>query len=190
MIITITGLWIRVRGNGTQYNIDSSVINLLNVGKFDTRSIIDFIIAMFNNAYLFGVPENLRSIYVHGNVSFRRVYGYVMYISRYRSASIHVGARRIRRDFGNCAAYWGWQVLAHEIAHLVGVGGGHYLRHGGIHLSVTKELLLGSLPMEVAISAVCYLLVDYSLGIECKRGYPASLSGQIINELSNSLLIT
>ncbi|WP_243666899.1 hypothetical protein [Vulcanisaeta sp. JCM 16159] len=110
--------------NGVSYNVSYSIISLLNAYGTGARRIVGFVISMFNNAYYFGVPGDLRSVYVHGNVGYRRVYGYVMYIRRFRSVSIHIGVSRIRREFGDCAAYWGWQVLAHEIAHLVGVGGG------------------------------------------------------------------
>ncbi|WP_054841823.1 hypothetical protein [Vulcanisaeta distributa] len=179
-------LWIRVLNNGIKFVINSSIINTLNTGNFSDQSITNFIIATFNNALLFGgVPEDIRSVYIHGNVGHRHVYGYVMYIRRYRSASIHIGTWRIKRDFSKCATYWGgWQVLAHEIAHLVGIGSGHYLRHGNIHLNVTKELLLESLPSEIAIPATYYLLIDYLLGIECKGGYSKASRDFIINELN------
>ncbi len=105
-----------------------------------------------------------------------------MYIRRYGSVSLHIGVGRIRRDFGNCAPYWGWQVIAHEIAHLVGVGGNHYLRHGNVHLSVAKALLLDSLPTSVAGPAIYYLLIDYSLG-RCKRGYSRVSMNFVTKEL-------
>ena len=176
--------WIKARIDGTRYNISRSVINLLSTGNLNGNDIVNFIITMFNNAHYFGVPDGLRSVYVHGNARYRHVYGYVMYIRRYGSVSIHVGVGRIRRDFGDCAAYWGWQVLAHEIAHLVGVGGGHYLRHGNIHLSVAKYLLLESLPREIALPSIYYLLIDYLLGIECKRRYSRASNRFIIDELN------
>ncbi len=171
---------------GVKYVINRSVIDILNIGGFDNQGITNFIITMFNNARSFGVPEDVRSAYIHGNVGHRRVYGYVMYIRRYRSVSIHIGTWRIKHDFSKCAAYWGgWQVLAHEIAHLVGIGGGHYLRHGNVHLNVAKELLLESLPLGgIAIPATYYLLVDYSLGIECKKGYSKTSRGLITSELN------
>ncbi|MGC8607661.1 MAG: hypothetical protein ACP5GZ_07520 [Vulcanisaeta sp.] len=175
-------LWVKVLNNGVRYSISHSIINLLSTKDFKDNSIINFIITMFNNAYSFGVPEDIRSVYIHGNVGYRRVYGYVMYIRRYRSVSIHVGVSHIKHDFGNCANYWGWQVLAHEFAHLVGIGGGHYLRHGNVHLNVAKELLLGSLPTEIAIPSTYYLLIDYSLG-DCKRGYSSVSRRLVIDEL-------
>lgn len=186
-------MWVRALNNGgVKYVINRSVIDILNIGGFDNQGITNFIITMFNNARSFGVPEDIRSVYIHGNVGHRHVYGYVMYIRRYRSVSIHIGAWRIKRDFNKCAAYWGWQVLAHEIAHLVGIGGSHYLGHGNIHLNVAKELLLESLPLEIAIPATYYLLVDYSLGIECKKGYSKASRDFIIselNKLTNNYLI-
>ncbi|WP_243674954.1 hypothetical protein [Vulcanisaeta distributa] len=168
--------------NGVRYNVSYSIISLLSAYGAGAKRIVDFVISMFNNAHYFGVPGDLRSVYVHGNVGYRRVYGYVMYIRRFRSVSIHIGGvSRIRREFGDCAAYWGgWQVLAHEIAHLVGVGGGRYLRHGSIHLSVAKELLLETLPLEIAVPSTYYLLIDYSLGIECKRGYSGGFRGSLL----------
>ncbi len=76
---------------GVKYVINRSVIDILNIGGFDNQGITNFIITMFNNARSFGVPEDIRSVYIHGNVGHRHVYGYVMYIRRYRSVSIHIG---------------------------------------------------------------------------------------------------
>ncbi|BDR91519.1 hypothetical protein Vsou_06120 [Vulcanisaeta souniana JCM 11219] len=176
-------MWVKAVNYGVNYSISESVINLLRGNALGESDVVSFIIAMFNNARLFGVPGDVRSVYVHGRVSYRHVYGYVMYIRRYNSVSIHISSGRIRHDFSNCAVYWGWQVLAHEIAHLVGVGGGHYLRHSHTHLNVARELLLTSLPAEVAAPSVYYLLIDYSLS-NCKRGYSRVSRDFVLNELN------
>lgn len=175
-------MWVKLLSNGTKYSISDTVISLLSVGDFEVKHVVEFILRMFDEARLFGVPGDLRSVWVHGSVSYRHVYGYVMYIRRYRSVSLHISSGRIRRDFGKCAAYWGWQVLAHEIAHLVGVGGGRYLGHGNVHLSVTRELLLNVLPVSISAPATYYLFLDYSLS-NCKRGYSRVDGDSVISGL-------
>ncbi len=175
-------MWVRAVSHGANYSISESVINLLRGNMLKRLDVVNFIITIFNNARLFGAPGDIHSAYVHGRVSYRHVYGYIMYIRRYNSVSIHISSGRIRHDFSNCAAYWGWQVLAHEVAHLVGVGGGHYLRHSHTHLNVAKELLLTSLPAEVAVPSIYYLLIDYSLS-DCKRGYSKVSRDFVLNEL-------
>ncbi|PLC68245.1 hypothetical protein B7L70_04490 [Vulcanisaeta sp. EB80] len=174
-------LWIRVTRDGIEYNFSHPIIKLLSIN--DDFDVIDTIIKMFNNAYPRGVPM-IRSIWIYGRAIYRHTYGHVMYVKRYNSVSIHISSGRIRRDFGKCSPYWGWQVLGHEIAHLVGVGGGHYLSHGSVHLSVTRELLMESLPLSVSIPSIYYLLIDYLLS-GCKRGYSRVRTDSVLYELRN-----